>query len=109
MTDGDDSEPPALESPNNARDAAAATAKSAGNEVTPSISIKRGLYVGDINASFDKLRDDYVINITVWAYNGTGDSISFSAITGAIKALEAKSETEGSGTCLPANLHRHLR
>jgi hypothetical protein len=67
MTDGDDSEPPALESPNNARDAAAATAKSAGNEVTPSISIKRGLYVGDINASFDKLRDDYVINITVWA------------------------------------------
>lgn len=49
-----------------------------------SVSIKRGLYVGEILAGFDKLRKDYVIEISIRAYNGTGEPISLSAITGAV-------------------------
>jgi hypothetical protein len=47
-------------------------------------TIKRGLYVGEIIASFDKLREDYIIGIDIRAYNGTGGPVSLSAITGAI-------------------------
>jgi hypothetical protein len=47
-------------------------------------TIKHGLYVGEILAGFDKLREDYVIEISIRAYNGTGGPISLSAITGAI-------------------------
>jgi hypothetical protein len=54
---------------------------------TPTViqpTIKRGLYVGEILAGFDKLREDYVIEISIRAYNGTGEPISLSATTGAI-------------------------
>jgi hypothetical protein len=47
-------------------------------------SIKRGLYVGQILASFNKLREDYVIELGILAYNGTGEAISLLGITGAI-------------------------
>jgi hypothetical protein len=57
---------------------------SGGPETFP-VSIKRGLYVGEILAGFNKLREDYVIEIGIRAYNGTGEPISLSGITGAIR------------------------
>jgi hypothetical protein len=57
---------------------------SIGELETSSVSIKRGLYVGEILAGFDKLQEDYVIEISIRAYNGTGGPVSLSAITGAI-------------------------
>jgi hypothetical protein len=59
-------------------------ANASGGPETFPVSIKRGLYVGDIMAGFDNLREDYVIAISIRAYNGTGGAISLSAITGAI-------------------------
>lgn len=55
-----------------------------GNVTTSSVSIKRGLYVGEILASFSKLQEDYVIELGILAYNGTGGLISLSGITGSI-------------------------
>jgi hypothetical protein len=56
-----------------------------GTVAISSVSIKHGLYVGEILAGFDKLREDYVIEIGIRAYNGTGEAISLSGITGAIR------------------------
>ncbi len=50
----------------------------------PAVSIKRGLYVGQILASFNKLKEDYVVELGILAYNGTGEAISLFGITGTI-------------------------
>jgi hypothetical protein len=55
------------------------------NITTLQPTIKRGLYVGDIRASFDKLRNDYVLEISIRAYNGTGGIVSLSEITGSVR------------------------
>jgi hypothetical protein len=59
--------------------------KQDGNTVTSSISIKHGLYVGDIKIGFDKLQNDYVVEISVRAYNGTGGTVSLSEIKGTVR------------------------
>jgi hypothetical protein len=75
----------AIPLPDIATHVTATTTKPDGNAITSSISIKRGLYVGDIRAGFDKLQNDYVIEISVRAYNGTGGTASLSEIKGTVR------------------------
>jgi hypothetical protein len=64
-------------------DASASGPIAAAPPIPPPIWNARGLYVGDITASTDKLTSDLFVEITVKVFNGTGSSLETLRIEGA--------------------------